>query len=556
MVDVKGYGDAVGASANAARSILLGTAPIHAGLAGASGEGGLLATFDAIFQQTMKLEPAATAPTDSAPKTPAVSPVAGDTKSARGADHEPTEEEEEESPPDTPLPSAGLPALEAPEPVAPEEIPVSKDGLEIEVAAAAAVVQEIDQSPEASETAPVKVTEEQEKVAKMQSDDQLPAEKRQQAVATSVQPEGDAEQPAEAAKVVAEPSTTAQRAAPEVEAKVEASGRGTADDPAVSVDATRSEGEPGEKDPGADEPVAVDDGVPEEEAAEQSPVDHRGGRRDRTTRERGGRHRSDQPQDRAVGAPEARASEAASVDRAVDRMVAQMQPVPASESAASPPSGPTPAAPVSLAAPLPATHPAVATTASAEPSAPSESRFSLDGAGESRSVGGIKADAAGEGDGAVQRSSNAEQVRLVQRIARAFQRLGPTGGRVQVMLHPAELGSVRLDLQIHGNRMDARMTAETDAARSILREHLPELRQRLAESGLIVDRVEVEVDARGDQEGAEQGREWQGRDGMEERRDGFASAHHRPRASGSGGQSQVPETVVVRHPRSALDLMA
>lgn len=88
----------------------------------------------------------------------------------------------------------------------------------------------------------------------------------------------------------------------------------------------------------------------------------------------------------------------------------------------------------------------------------------------------------------------ADRIRLVQRVANAFQRLGMDGGQVRIRLHPAELGSVRLDLQIQGKRLNARVTAETEAARGVLREHLPDLRQRLVEQGIQVERIDVELE--------------------------------------------------------------
>jgi flagellar hook-length control protein FliK len=97
------------------------------------------------------------------------------------------------------------------------------------------------------------------------------------------------------------------------------------------------------------------------------------------------------------------------------------------------------------------------------------------------------------GSGRVESGTNEMRVRLVQRVSRAFQRLGPDGGRVNIMLHPAELGSVKLELRIKGQHVDARMVAESETAMSVLRENLPELKQRLVESGMIVDNIELEV---------------------------------------------------------------
>jgi flagellar hook-length control protein FliK len=115
------------------------------------------------------------------------------------------------------------------------------------------------------------------------------------------------------------------------------------------------------------------------------------------------------------------------------------------------------------------------------------------------------------GDGSIT-TSNEQRVRLVQRVARAFQRIGPGGGQVHMMLHPAELGSVRLAMSINGSHVQALLTAESPAAENVLREHLPELRQRLADSGLVVDRMEVQSEQRESSRDSSQGRE--NRDGL------------------------------------------
>ncbi|MGB0595355.1 MAG: flagellar hook-length control protein FliK [Rubripirellula sp.] len=91
------------------------------------------------------------------------------------------------------------------------------------------------------------------------------------------------------------------------------------------------------------------------------------------------------------------------------------------------------------------------------------------------------------------------RVKLIQRVSKAFQHLGPDGGTVRLRLAPAELGSVLVEMRIHHRKMQARVVAETEAASKALREHLPELRQRLESQGLQVERLEVEIDS-GDRE--------------------------------------------------------
>lgn len=128
-------------------------------------------------------------------------------------------------------------------------------------------------------------------------------------------------------------------------------------------------------------------------------------------------------------------------------------------------------------------------------------------------------------------NTNEMQVRLVQRVARAFQRLGPDGGRVNIMLHPAELGSLKLELKIDGQAVNARMIAESETAMSVLRESLPELKQKLIESGLVVEKIEVEL--AGQESGTGQGESGRGfQFGQEDRsREGRANQDWNGRGS-------------------------
>jgi flagellar hook-length control protein FliK len=105
--------------------------------------------------------------------------------------------------------------------------------------------------------------------------------------------------------------------------------------------------------------------------------------------------------------------------------------------------------------------------------------------------------------------SRAEKVRLVQRVARSFSRMGPSGGNVQIKLHPPELGALAVQVRIEGKSMSARLTTESQAAREVIMESLPQLRSRLAEQGYDVVQFTVEVasdsSALGSESGAGQG---------------------------------------------------
>ncbi len=93
-------------------------------------------------------------------------------------------------------------------------------------------------------------------------------------------------------------------------------------------------------------------------------------------------------------------------------------------------------------------------------------------------------------------SSMAARVKLVQRVSRAFQHLGIDGGVIRLRLAPAELGSVRVEMQINQRKVEARVVAETEAASAALKEHLPDLRARLESYGMQVERLDVETETR------------------------------------------------------------
>ena len=96
-------------------------------------------------------------------------------------------------------------------------------------------------------------------------------------------------------------------------------------------------------------------------------------------------------------------------------------------------------------------------------------------------------------DAAASNTDALTRIKLVQRVSRAFQHLGPEGGIVRLRLAPAELGTVRVEMQIQQKKVNARVVAETDAASSALREHLPELRARLEAHGMQIESLEIET---------------------------------------------------------------
>lgn len=92
------------------------------------------------------------------------------------------------------------------------------------------------------------------------------------------------------------------------------------------------------------------------------------------------------------------------------------------------------------------------------------------------------------------------RVKLIQRVSKAFQHLGPEGGVVRLRLAPAEMGAVRVEMRINQRKVQARVIAETEAASTALREHLADLRGRLESFGMQIEKLEIETDTNDQQQ--------------------------------------------------------
>lgn len=92
--------------------------------------------------------------------------------------------------------------------------------------------------------------------------------------------------------------------------------------------------------------------------------------------------------------------------------------------------------------------------------------------------------------------NQADRVRFVQRVARAFEALGDRGGSVRLRLHPPELGSLRLEVTVRNGTMTARLEVENANARNMLLDNLPALRDRLAEQEIKIGRFDVDLSDR------------------------------------------------------------
>jgi flagellar hook-length control protein FliK len=92
-----------------------------------------------------------------------------------------------------------------------------------------------------------------------------------------------------------------------------------------------------------------------------------------------------------------------------------------------------------------------------------------------------------------------ETARFVGRVSRAFQFAQERGGTLRLRLSPPELGSLRIELTVNDGVLSANLEAETPAARRLLLDHLPALRDRLAEQSIRVERFDVDVRREGNE---------------------------------------------------------
>lgn len=83
--------------------------------------------------------------------------------------------------------------------------------------------------------------------------------------------------------------------------------------------------------------------------------------------------------------------------------------------------------------------------------------------------------------------------RFIGRVAKAFHTAQDRGGTLQLRLSPPELGALRIELNVKDGVMSASLQTENANARKLLLDHLPALRDRLAEQNIRVDRFEVDV---------------------------------------------------------------
>ena len=220
-------------------------------------------------------------------------------------------------------------------------------------------------------------------------------------------------------------------------------------------------------------------------------------RRGRDDRDKDGGSHSTVPQNSAVASASKRSG--GIPVSATQSMSSESTPLPSTQSVASAAdSSPKPANASALAVQAAAKLASSAATSGRAASATSSSGLTSNVQPANRSTTPVSESAAKKPTMAsknLQATEAVNRAKLIQRVSKAFQHLGPDGGHVRLRLAPAELGTVRLEMHMHERRIQARVVAESEAAATVLREHLPELRQRLESQGIQIERFQIDVDS-------------------------------------------------------------
>lgn len=86
-----------------------------------------------------------------------------------------------------------------------------------------------------------------------------------------------------------------------------------------------------------------------------------------------------------------------------------------------------------------------------------------------------------------------DAARFVNRVANAFRAADERGGAVQLRLSPPELGAMKVELNVQHGVLSAKLETETAAAKNVLLDNLPALKERLAAQDIRIDKFEVDV---------------------------------------------------------------
>jgi flagellar hook-length control protein FliK len=91
-----------------------------------------------------------------------------------------------------------------------------------------------------------------------------------------------------------------------------------------------------------------------------------------------------------------------------------------------------------------------------------------------------------------------DPAKFVSRVARAIQTAQDRGTPLLLRLNPPELGSLKLEMSVQHGTLSASVEADNQAAKQLLLENLPALRERLADQNIRIERFDVDVRRDGD----------------------------------------------------------
>ena len=80
---------------------------------------------------------------------------------------------------------------------------------------------------------------------------------------------------------------------------------------------------------------------------------------------------------------------------------------------------------------------------------------------------------------------------LVDKVTELMQRSHDTGQQLALEITPPDMGRVRIQVHAEGGLLTASVETQTESARQLLTERLPELRESLQQQGVTLDRIEI-----------------------------------------------------------------
>lgn len=143
--------------------------------------------------------------------------------------------------------------------------------------------------------------------------------------------------------------------------------------------------------------------------------------------------------------------------------------------------------------------------------------------------------------------------RFLGRVTRAFQAAEQRGGTIQLRLSPPELGAMKIELSVQQGTLTAKLETETAAAKNVLLDNLPALRERLAAQEIRVEKFDVDVQ----QQGSEAQPDWQaGERGRDARQRSSHQGNNPPAASSAQTASTVSPNVQTDNHDGQLNIVA